>query len=250
MTGLRALTATEGRLYLRDPAAAFFSLVLPLVVLVVLMQVFGNTPDPDGTVYGGYGPTDFYVPGYLGLALSAVGLFAIPVRLTSYDETGVLRRFAASGMTIGTLFTAEAVVAVLVGVAGGTAMLAAAVLGYDLGAPADTVGVAAAFVVVAAMFLGIGLLLGSVLRTPRAAQAVGLVLFFLGLFLSGTGPPPELLGSGLGLVGDLMPLTYGVRAIQAPWLGEGWDGTALALCLGLGAGCTVAAHRLIRWGAR
>ncbi len=250
MTGLRVVAATEVRLSLRDPAAAFFSLVLPLVVLVVLMQVFGNTPDPDGTVFGGYGPTDFYVPGYLALTLAAVGLFALPVRLTSYDETGVLRRFAASGMTIGTLFAAEAAVALLIGVLGAALMLAVAVLGYDLEAPADAVGVAAAFLAVAVLFLGIGLLLGSALRTPRAAQAVGLVLFFLGLFLSGTGPPPELLGSGLGFVSDLLPLTYAVEVIQAPWLGEGWDWARLALCLGLGAACTLVAHRVIRWGAR
>lgn len=246
--GLGALTRSEWRLYLRDPAAAFFALVLPLVVLVVLMQVFGNTPDPGDVAFRGRGPSDFYVPGYLALAVSAVGLFGLPVRLTSYDESGVLRRFAASGMAPSTLFAAEAAVGSVVGTLGAGVMLAVAFGGYPLDGPVDVVGVAVGFVLATAMFLGVGLLLGAVLRTSRAAQSAGLVLFFLGLFLSGTGPPRELLGGGLGLVGDALPTTYAVQAMQDPWLGDGWNLPALGLCLGVAVAGTLLARRLVRWG--
>ena len=46
----------------------------------------------------------------------------------------------------------------------------------------------------------IGVLLGSVLPSARAAQAVGLLLFFPSFLLGAGGPPPHVMGSALRAV--------------------------------------------------
>ena len=62
------------------------------------------------------------------------------------------------------------------------------------------------FVVVAVGFAAFGIFLGAVLPTARAAQAVGMLVWFVMLFLGGAGPPPEVLTDEMGFVADLTPL--------------------------------------------
>lgn len=54
----------------------------------------------------------------------------------------------------------------------------------------------------------------------RAAQGIGVLLWFL-MMISGAGPPPEALGPVLRHVGDLTPLAPLRVAIQDSWLGRG-----------------------------
>ena len=51
MTAVRALTWIELKLFLREPV----TVVLPPLILYVLSEVFGDTPDPGGTAFRGVG---------------------------------------------------------------------------------------------------------------------------------------------------------------------------------------------------
>jgi len=75
----------------------------------------------------------------------------------------------------------------------------------------------------------LGLLLGLLLPTARAAQGLGVLLFFVFMMLGGAGPPREVLPSALQRVGDLLPVTYAGDLLRGPWLNRGWDLTALAV---------------------
>lgn len=95
-------------------------------------------------------------------------------------------------------------------------------------------------------FLALGFLLSAVTRTARGAQAIGMTLFFPMWLLSGAGPPPEVMGDGMRQVSDLLPLTYAVRAIQAPWLGGAPAATDLLLLGGMLLVATGLAARSLR----
>ena len=56
----------------------------------------------------------------------------------------------------------------------------------------------------------------------RAAQSVGLLAWFVSLFLSRAGPPPEVLPETLRTIGDWLPLTPIVAMLQEPWLTGEW----------------------------
>lgn len=79
------------------------------------------------------------------------------------------------------------------------------------------------FVVSAFAFLALGVLLGVVTRNARAAQALGMLLFFPMWLLGGAGPPPDVMSSGMRAVSGVLPLTFVVRSLQDPWLGKGLD---------------------------
>lgn len=81
------------------------------------------------------------------------------------------------------------------------------------------------------------------------AQAVGMVIFFPMMFLSGAGMPLQLLPEGLRKVSDFLPLTYVVRLIQGLWFGELWSDLWLPVLvlIGMLVIATAAAARMFRW---
>ena len=231
MRTLTALTWIEVKLFAREPLTVVFVLVLPLIVLYVLNGVFGNQATPE--LYEGLGAIDFYTPAYVGLVVATVGVLSLPVHLAGYREQGVLRRFRASALPATAIVGAHVGVAVLTGTVGAALLIALSTVAYDGALPADWVGVAGAFLLATLAFASLGALLGLLLPTARAAQGLGVLLFFVFLMLGGAGPPREVLPDAMARLGDVVPLTYAGRLLRGPWQGLGWDGGALAVVVGV-----------------
>jgi ABC-2 type transport system permease protein len=240
MSTLAKLVWIEVKLFAREPIAVVFAFAFPLVVLLVLAGAFGTEPDSN---FGGVAGIDYYLPGYLAVVIASIGLIGLPVHLASLRERGVLRRLRASSVSMAGVFGAQTVVHVAMAVVGGALLLVAASLVYDVRAPSSVAGVALGFGVGALSFVAIGLLLGSLAPTARAAQGIGLVLFFPMWLLSGAGPPREVMTQTMRQLSDVLPLTRVVTAIQEPWLGTGSNLAELILLVALGT----AAVALTAW---
>jgi ABC-2 type transport system permease protein len=116
-----------------------------------------------------------------------------------------------------------------------------------IAAPASVGGVAVGFAAGIAAFAGIGALLGSIMPTARAAQGLGLLLFFGTFFLVGGGPPPGVLPDALNDAAGLTPTGMLVDAIRTPWHDGGLDAPALIGLVAIAAaGFALAAGRLTR----
>ncbi|MFH1834189.1 MAG: ABC transporter permease, partial [bacterium] len=116
-----------------------------------------------------------------------------------------------------------------------------------LRAPVSPVLVLPAFILGGAGFASLGVMLGSVLPTARAAQGVGVLLWFIMIFISGAGPPPEVLNDAMRWTAEFMPLTHVVRLIQDPWLGFGWNMRETLIVAGMAAGAALISLRFFRW---
>lgn len=250
MKAWRKLTWVEIKLFCRDPLSVVFTLALPFFFLVVLNGVFGNEVEttPGEDVWRGVGPADFYVPAYVGLVMAATGVLSMPVRLASYRERGVLRRFRASGMPLAAILGSQVATALLVAVTGAVSIVVASALAYGTETlPADIWQFGIAFTLSALAFSAFGVLLGSVLPTSRSAQGAGLLLFFVMFLLSGAAPPRDVLTAPMRAVGDGLPLTWVVMVLQDTWLGFGWTAGSTLAVVALLAGSVVAAATLFRW---
>jgi ABC-2 type transport system permease protein len=232
MRGLRELTWIELKLFAREPLSVVFVLVLPLVMLYVLNGVFGGER-PDPGVWEGLPAVDFYICAYVALVAATVGVLSLPVHVAGYREQGVLRRFRASALPPAVLVGAHALVATVIATTGAVLLVITAVAGYGAPLPRDWPGVLVAFAVVTLAFAALGALIGFLLPTARAAQGLGVLLFFVFLMLGGSGPPREVLPDALGAVADALPVTVAGEALRGPWLGRGWDLTAIALLVGV-----------------
>lgn len=249
MESLRNMTWVEVKLFLREPVTVIFTLALPLMVLYILGGVFGNQPDTGSgvRVYGGHGPTDFYTPAYVALAVAGVALISVPVHMVEYREIGVLRRFRASSVHRGVVLTSQLIVTVLIATTGAGLLLAAAFLFTDVSAPISPARFLVAYTLGAGAVAAMGLLLGTILPTARSAQTVGLLMWFTFMFLSGAGPPPEVLPDSLRLIGDWLPLTPIIELLQEPWLTGGWAGAQSAVAAAIALACGATAWRAYRW---
>jgi ABC-2 type transport system permease protein len=215
------LAWVELKLFLREPLTVVFSLALPLIILFVLGGVFGNEPAGPGDeiVFRGVGPMSYYMPAYLALVVASVSVISIPTHLAGNRERGVLKRFHASAIGAWEVAGAQLAVALVLSVASGLILLLAANLAYDF-APAQSIpAVLGVFALLVLGFAAFGVFLGAVLPTARAAQAVGMLVWFVMLFLGGAGPPPEVLTEGMRTVSDFTPLWHAVQLAQDAWLG-------------------------------
>ena len=227
------LSWTELKLFLREPFTVVFTLALPPLVLYVLAEVFGNTPDPQGRVYRGVGPMEYYTPAYVALIIASLGLIGLPVHLASYRERGVLRRFQAARMPVRAIVVSQLAVLFAAAAAGAVIIVTLAKLTYHVAWPASWPGVLLAIFMGVLAFAALGVLLGAALPTARAAQGLGVLLWFLMFMVSGGGPPPEVLGGTLSDIATFTPLKHLIVAVQDPWLGRGTNWTELGIVTGV-----------------
>ena len=71
MKGFWKLAWVEIKLYLRQPEAAFFTLVFPMLLLFLFGSIYGNKPNP---FFCGRGMVDVSTPAYLAMINGSTGL--------------------------------------------------------------------------------------------------------------------------------------------------------------------------------
>lgn len=217
-TAVGRLVWTELKLMRRDPLTLTFVFVFPVVTMLIIGGSFGTEPDD---AFDGTNPSHWYVASYLTVVIAATGLIMVPVHLASYRERGVLRRFAAAGFPRWSFALAQLVVGFVAIIASSLILLAVAAPVYGIPTLHQAPRVIIAFVLGAVAFVGIGVLLGTLLPSARAAQAVGLILFFPSFLLGAGGPPPHVMGAALRNLAGYLPLTRVTDAVRDPWLGLG-----------------------------
>lgn len=213
----RRLLTAELRLLLRDPLTLTFVFIFPVVTMLIIGGSFGTEPDEVFPV----NPAHWYVASYFTVVIGAAGLIMLPVHIASYRERGVLRRFAVADFPTWSFTLAQFVIGLLAIAVGAITMLLVAWPVYGIPEVNDPLLTAVGVVFGAIAFVGLGIILGSLLPTARAAQAIGLVLFFPSFLLGVGGPPPEVMSDALRNISEWLPLAIINNAIREPWLGIG-----------------------------
>lgn len=246
MRGLAKLTWVEMKLFGRDPLAAFFTLAFPVLLLVLFGNVFGNAPSPE---YGGLGFVDVSVPAYAALIIATSALLSLSANLASYRELGVLRRLRVTPLHPLAILTAQVAVMFLMTVLGMMLLIVVGRLAFGLRCAGNGFAIAAAFTLSSLAFFALGFVLASVVRSVRSAQAVGMVIFYPMIFLSGAAMPRDLLPEGMQRAALALPLTHVVSLLQGLWLGDAWSShvtetAVIATCMVVGI---VVSLRAFRW---
>ncbi|OGD28290.1 MAG: hypothetical protein A2V57_01385 [Candidatus Aminicenantes bacterium RBG_19FT_COMBO_65_30] len=246
MKGFWKLAWVEIKIYLRQPEAAFFTLVFPMLLLFLFGSIYGNKPNP---FFGGRGMVDVSTPAYLAMIIGSTGLLSIAISVSSYREKGVLRRYRATPLRPAAVLASEVVVHYLMTLLGGILLVAAARLVYGLRFEGRIVPVFLGFTLSSLSFFAVGFLLASVARTARSAYILGMVLYFPNLFLSGATIPKQTFPQALRAAGKFIPLTHVVNLLQGLWIGDplGKHVLELAVLAGLLVVGVAVSAKAFRW---
>ncbi len=248
MRGLARLAWTDIKLYLREPVAVFFTLAFAPMMVILFGAIYGNAPMKQ---LGGRGSMDVTMPGYTAMVLGTVGFLGVPIVISGYRESGVLRRFRATPLRPIVYIAADVASNLVMTLLGMVGLVAMGWLLYRVHFEGSVPAVIAAVAYSGLAMFAIGYLIGSLAPGPRTAQVIGMVIFYPMMFLSGAAIPLEVMPGMIRQVSDWLPLTYVVKLLKGLWFGDAWGShlmeTAvlagvLILCAGLSA-------RFFRWTA-
>jgi ABC-2 type transport system permease protein len=237
MPSMRAfwkLTVTEFKLFAREPLAVFFILAFPLLLLWLNGSQFGNE-------------VGRLVPGYVGLILATVGLTQLPGVLATYRERGILRRLATTPVPPATVLGAQLVVHLAASTLGVAMLLAVATAFFDVPLPRAVPAAVLVYLAGALALYAIGFVLAALAPNARTANAVGFVVYFPMIFLSGAVIPREALASSMRRIGELLPLAPVVTALRDAWSGTGITTLTLAALAAMIVVASATGIRLFRW---
>ena len=246
MRGFRKLTLVNLKLYLREPIATFFTLAFPPLLVVLFGAMYGNDPLP---MFGGYGSMDVSMPGYTAMILGTVGFLGVPITISGYRESGVLRRFQATPMRPLTYILADIVANLVTTLLGMMGLVIVGWLLYRVQFEGQVMAVILAVVFCGLAMFSIGYLIAGLAPGARTAQVIGMVIFYPMMFLSGASIPLEVMPETIQRIADFLPLTYVVRLLRGLWFGDAWGEHLLetAVLAGVLLVCTALAARFFRW---
>ena len=233
----------ERKMFWRNPSAAFFNFLLPLLFLALFGAIFADR-EADLQVI---------VPGIAGMAVMSTTFSALAMTLTSLRESGVLKRVRGTPLPTsaylagiaGNAITNTALQVALITVAGS--------LVFGLDWPQDWAALVLFVVLGVVCFASLGVALSHAIpnfdSAPAYVNAVFLpVIFISGVFYDADEAPGFLRG-----IAEALPLKHLIDGLSGAMVtGDGIGGHALALlvlALWAAAGIVLAV-RGFSWDAR
>jgi ABC-2 type transport system permease protein len=191
--------------FLRNRQARFFTLVLPLLFLVIFVSVFGNN-----TVRGsGVKASTYYVPGISALAIIASSFVNLVISVTAQREGGILKRRRATPVPAWVLIAGRTLTAMFVSLAVMTVVLLVGRFAYGVHLPTATIpGVALTAVVGTATFCVLGYALSTAIASEDAAQPMTQAVMLPLYFISGVFIPNVNLPGWLRHVAKVFPVEH------------------------------------------
>ena len=219
MKSLLKMTWMEAKLFIREPVAAFFTLVFPLLYLFLFGIISGNEPTPQ---FGGQRTIDASIPGLTAVIICITGLMAITMTMSTYVDNGVLRRLRTTPISPLVVLVAQVIVVFVMTALGMLLLVIAGKLIYHVNFEGNALSMLAGFVLSSLSFFALGFVLAGTMPTARSAWIVGMVLMYPMMFLSGAFFTVEILPAAIQKVSAFMPLTYVVNLLRGLWYGQPW----------------------------
>lgn len=245
MSAYAAVLKSETKLFTREPGALFWVLVFPALLLIA----FGLIPkyrevNPD---LGGQRIIDFYVPSVVLVALITASLQSMPAALTGYRERGILRRMRTTPARPSNLLAAQMVLNAAAAVAGAVLGVLIGRVVWDVPLPQHPLAYVVTLLLAALAGLAMGAVITAVSRTVKAAQAIGLSVFFPAMFTAGIYVPLQVLPDGLRTVIEFTPFGAAAQALNQAAVGDWPSWTHLLVLVVWAVVCMGLAARWFRW---
>jgi len=233
----------ERRMFWRNPSAAFFGVLLPLLLLAIFGAVFSGR-DED---------LDVIVPGIAGLSVMSATFTSLAYNLTTLRERGILKRLKGTPLPPGAYFAG------LGGNAVANAVLQVALVilvghwVFGVAWPTEWLSLLVFLTVGVVCFASLGVALSHAIPNPESAPAWVNAVFLPQLLIAGVFYDDEDAPAVIRDIADVLPLKHLIDGLSGAMVhGEGVaDHLTALLVLGLWTVVgVVLAVRGFSWEAR
>jgi ABC-2 type transport system permease protein len=233
----------ERRMFWRNPSAAFFGVLLPLLLLAVFGAVLS----------GRHHDLEVVVPGIAGMSVMSATFTSLAYNLTTLRERGVLKRLR------GTPLPPSAYLAGLAGSAVANAALQLAIViaaghwVFGLGWPRDWGSLAVFAALGVVCFAALGVALSHAIPNPESAPAYVNAVFLPQILIAGVFYDVHTAPPAVRDVAEVLPLKHlidGFSGAMVHGTGLAAHGTALAVLAVWTVAGAIPAIRGFSWEAR
>ena len=244
----------DQKTFWRDPAAVFFTVVLPLIFLFIFVTIFGNDAV---TIEGGRAikGSTYYVTGILTLAVGSATFVYLAISVTTSRERGLLKRVRKTPLPTWAFMAGRIGTSVAVTLLLTVVLVALGRLVYGVAIPGSTaLGALVALVLGAAAFCALGFALTVVTPSENAAAPITNAIILPLYFFSGVFIPDDMIPDAMRRVAEIFPVRHLYEALRTAFdpqtSGAGLEGVNLAVLAAWGIGGLLIALRTFRWAPR
>jgi ABC-2 type transport system permease protein len=235
---------------IRTPRTAFFGLIFPLILLVLL-----NATNSGSSVTVAGGKVDFaqYFTPSIGIYALAVSCFTTPIfGLANARDLGILKRIRGTPVSPWIYLSSWLAAGIVTGLAAMTVMVVVSVPAFHLHIYPRLLPAAIVTAVLGAATLGaLGLVVSTFVRRAETAPTIANLTLFPVLFLSGVFFPLQGAPGWTETLAHLLPLSHLVEAFTACFsphtAGSGFAAKDLAVMAAWGIGALAFAARRFTW---
>ncbi|MDE0316681.1 MAG: ABC transporter permease [Candidatus Poribacteria bacterium] len=212
-----ALWIVECKLFVRQPAAAFFTFIFPVLVFLLFGSIFGEAPmwnRPDVRYI------DYYAPALMSAYIGQAGLTSLINFLTEYRLIGILKRYIISPLSLGFYLCVHIAMQVVIFIISAAILFIIAESVFDLHFRGHWVIVLLVGMICITCFFALGFLVSGLSKSLRDVRALGQFLFLVMFFISGATFPRQMFPDWLQVLSLGSPLTHVVSTFSGVWLGD------------------------------
>jgi ABC-2 type transport system permease protein len=240
----------EMRAFWRNPAAAFFTFVFPLMFLVIFNVVFGNVEF--GIPGGEVDASTFYVPAILAFSVIGACYTNIAIGVAFARQQGVLKRVRGTPLPPVAFLSGRILQAIGVALILVVIVLAAGAAFYGVEIPEDRLpALVVVLIVGAASFCALGLAVTAIIPNADAAPAVVNATILPLLFISDIFIPTSDAPEWLTGFASLFPVVHFAEALHRVFnpfeTGNGFDAKNLLVMAAWGVAGVALALRFFSW---
>jgi ABC-2 type transport system permease protein len=242
----------DQKTFWRNPASVFFTVMLPVIFLLIFATIFGNDTIDERN---GIKTTTYYVPAIITLAIVSATMVSLAINLTVARENGVLKRGRGTPLPSWVFIAGRVGNSIVVSVLMLVLLTLLGRLVYGVEIPWDRLpAVLVTLAVGAASFCCLGIALTAAIPSEDAAPAITNVTVLPLYFLSGVFIPDSEIPNGVLHFAGLFPIRHFFEAFFTAFdphtVGAGFEWGHLAVVAAWGAAGFVIATRVFRWTPR
>jgi len=210
----------ERRMFWRNPSAAFFNFLFPLIILALLGSILSGDQDRLNVI----------VPGIAGMSVMSTTFTALAFNLTFLREQGVLKRMRGTPLPASAYFAGIAANAIANTAIQIAIVTVAGKLLFGVDWPRDYLALAVFVAAGVVCFAALGVALAHVIPNFESAPAYVNAIFLPVIFISGVFYDEDYAPDILRSIAELLPLKHVVDGLSGAMVtGEGLVANAGAL---------------------